>query len=526
MNLDLSLLGRLGGHSFPRTHRGKEMFPGMTITYALMEKLEELSKSIPDRCTFHTKAEVVELIAENGSVVGAVYTKDGQRHQARGPVVIATGGYCADFGPDSLLAKHRPDLLHLPTTNGPHCTGDGIKIAIKVGADLADIKQVQVHPTGLVDPAEPDAKVKWLAAEALRGQGALILDGNGKRFCNELGHRDYVSDMMFKNKGPFRLILNHRDAEDIIWHAKHYCGRGLMQKVPNGSALAKLIGVPDAALAQTFTDYAQVVATKKCPFGKAFFSKHPITFNDEFYVCIVTPVLHYSMGGVNVAPNTAVISTAGKQIDGLFAAGEVMGGVHGANRLGGSSLLDCVVFGRVAGASATATLTNRLYTRAAAGGSSASAGSAKVEIVPGDGRLRVDVSWGGASTSTSTSTAIESPTAPAPTASKPAAGAAGAAAPAAAAAAPAGGKPAKVYRTDITVAEVAKHNKKDDCWVIVDGEVLDATPFLNDHPGGAKAILLYAGKDATAEFYMLHNKSVIPKYGKDLIVGKLAKAAL
>jgi flavocytochrome c len=531
--LDLSLLGRLGGHSQPRTHRGKEMFPGMTITYALMEKLEQLSASAPHRCRHLCKAEVVDLLTDSrtGGVVGVVFVHDGVRHAAHGPVVIATGGYCADFGPDSLLAQHRPDLLHLPTTNGPHCTGDGIKLAVKVGAGLADIQQVQVHPTGLVDPTDPAAKVKWLAAEALRGSGALILDGTGKRFCNELGHRDYVTGMMNKGKGPFRLILNHRDAEEIIWHCKHYVGRGLMQKLPNGAALAKAIGVPDATLAQTFADYAKVVATKQCPFGKAFFSKHPVTMSDEFYVCIVTPVLHYAMGGVDVGADTAVISKSGKPIDGLFATGEVMGGVHGANRLGGSSLLDCVVFGRVAGASAAAALFSRVLAHRGAAASPAAAaaaatGKTTVDIQPGDGRVRVDITWGAAGDAAPHVSAAAAPPAAAKVVAAPAAAAA--AAPKAAPAAPAApaAKAGKVYRTDITAAEVAKHNTKDDCWVIVNGEVLDVTPFLNEHPGGAKAILLYAGRDSSAEFNMLHNKNVIPKYGKELIVGKLANAKL
>merc|ERR1719265_2758094 len=81
----------------------------------------------------------------------------------------------------------RPDLLHLPTTNGEHCTGDGIKMSEAIGAKTIDLEWVQVHPTGLVKPDEPDAKVKFLAAEALRGVGGLVLDANGKRFANELG---------------------------------------------------------------------------------------------------------------------------------------------------------------------------------------------------------------------------------------------------------------------------------------------------------------------------------------------------
>jgi len=176
--LDLSLVSRLGGHSFPRTHRGKERFPGMTITYALMEKLEEIAKATPNRARIITKARVTRILtAADGSVNGVEYERDGQKYTESGPVVIATGGYAADFSDNSLLKKYRPDIYDLSTTNGDHCTGDGIKMAAAIGANEVDMKNVQVHPTGLVDLNEPDAKVKFLAAEALRGVGGLLLLG-------------------------------------------------------------------------------------------------------------------------------------------------------------------------------------------------------------------------------------------------------------------------------------------------------------------------------------------------------------
>ena len=128
---------------------------------------------------------------------------------------------------NSLLEKIRPDLMHLPTTNGDHCSGDGIKLAMTMGAGTCDMEAVQVHPTGLVDPEEPDAKVRFLAAEALRGVGGLLFDSNGYRFANELGRRDYVTGEMWKNKAPFRLCLNKAATEEILWHCKHYTGRGV-----------------------------------------------------------------------------------------------------------------------------------------------------------------------------------------------------------------------------------------------------------------------------------------------------------
>merc|ERR1711972_319923 len=169
-DLDLSLVARLGGHSQPRTHRGKERFPGMTITYALIQMLEKVAEKT-DRARIITKAEVFNLLQNGKAVVGCEYRKGGTTCKEFGPVIFCSGGFGADFGSDSLLAKYRPDLLHLPTTNGEHCTGDAIKMGEGIGAKTIDLEWVQVHPTGLVKPDDPDAKVKFLAAEALRGVG-------------------------------------------------------------------------------------------------------------------------------------------------------------------------------------------------------------------------------------------------------------------------------------------------------------------------------------------------------------------
>merc|ERR1711879_760869 len=376
-DLDLSLVARLGGHSMPRTHRGKERFPGMTITYALIQMLEKIAEKT-DRARIITKAEVFKLIMNGPAVVGCEYRKAGKVSKEFGPVVFASGGFGADFGNDSLLAMYRPDLLHLPTTNGEHCTGDGIKMGEAIGAKTIDLEWVQVHPTGLVKPDDPDAKVKFLAAEALRGVGGLVLDAHGNRFANELGRRDYVTGEMWKNKPPFRHCLNKAASDEIIWHAKHYTGRGVMKYYESGEAFAKDIGVPVSVLEETHqAHFESAKKTEKDPDGGPFpaypsgkswdeasgktgsgkkFYHNIITGasvkTEPFYVAIITPVIHYCMGGLEIDVDSAVCGADGNAIPGLYAAGEIAGGVHGNNRLGGNSLLDCVVFGRVAGKAA------------------------------------------------------------------------------------------------------------------------------------------------------------------------------
>merc|ERR1712139_331994 len=375
--LDLSLLARLGGHSQPRTHRGKERFPGMTITYALIQMLEKVSEKT-DRGRIITKACVNKLIMNGNAVVGCEYAKAGAQYKEFGPVVFASGGFGADFATWALLAKYRPDLLHLPTTNGEHCTGDGIKLGEAIGAKTIDLEWVQVHPTGLVKPDDPDAKVKFLAAEALRGVGGLVLDVNDKRFANELGRRDYVTGEMWKNKPPFRLCLNKAASDEIIWHCKHYTGRGVMKFYASGEALAKDMGVPLSVLEEEHEKHYQAAKKQekdpdggsfpaypsgktwdepsgKTGSGKKFF--HNIipgsaVSAEPFYVAIITPVIHYCMGGLQCTTDAECIDAQGKVIPGLYVAGEAAGGIHGNNRLGGNSLLDCVVFGRVAGKAA------------------------------------------------------------------------------------------------------------------------------------------------------------------------------
>lgn len=173
-----------------------------------MERLEDLSVSNPERVRILKKARVTKVVKdESGAVSGVEYTRGGKTEIVYGPVILATGGYAADFTEDSLLKKYRPEYWDLPTTNGEHCTGDGQKLAIAAGASAVDLEKVQVHPTGLVDPKEPDAKVKFLAAEALRGVGGLLLDNTGKRFVDELQHRDYVTGKIWENKKVDTLYI-------------------------------------------------------------------------------------------------------------------------------------------------------------------------------------------------------------------------------------------------------------------------------------------------------------------------------
>jgi succinate dehydrogenase/fumarate reductase flavoprotein subunit/predicted heme/steroid binding protein len=367
------------------------------------------------------------------------------------------------------------------------------------GGKGIDMDKVQVHPTGLVDPKDPHAKVKFLAAEALRGVGGLLLDAGGERFIDELEKRDVVSNAMWKRDNfPVRLVLNTKAAKEIQWHVKHYEGRGLMRHFKSGADLAKEMGIDVSVLRKTFDDYNDYATGKrKDPFAKKFFQNYPFDVNDEFHVALMEPVLHFTMGGVEIDDHARVLIEEGKKpLAGLWACGELAGGVHGSNRLGGSALLGCVVYGRVAGADAANYLFQNLLKEGGAGTASSRLQQISIHIDPSKpGQIRVD--WGsGASGSSGSPPEGQVPTAPVQDSTPGDAGKAK--------------KPKfEIPDKEYTLADIAKHNTKDDCWVAVNGLALNVTEFLENHPGGPKAILLYAGKDATEEFNMLHDKNVI-----------------
>jgi flavocytochrome c len=500
------------GHSQPRTHRGHDAkFPGMAITYALMQRLEELAEKEPERVQIIKKARVTGINKEGNLITGVTYEFGGESSSVDGPVILATGGYAADFTETSLLKKHRPDTFDLASTNGVHATGDGQKMVMAIGGNGIDMDKVQVHPTGLVDPKDPGSKWKFLAAEALRGEGGLLLNADGDRFCDELGHRDYVSGEMWKEKEngkfPVRLLLNSKASNVLDFHTRHYSGRGLMKKM-TGKELAKEIGCTPEHLQSTFKAYNEIAdGKKKDPYGKKFFHNGPVDIDDDFHVAVMEPVLHFTMGGIEINDQAQILNSEGKPFDGLYACGELAGGVHGANRLGGSSLLGCVVYGRVAGDSAS----NYLFQNALKGSTGASSrlGQISLHIDPSQPG-KISVEWDSAGSSNSGSSSKTSPRAQqsaAPAAAAPAK-----------ASAPA---PFSIPSTEYTMDEVAKHNTKEDLWVVVKGVVLDVSDWLDEHPGGPQALMNFMGRDATEEFEMLHDDEVIPKYAASQVIGRV-----
>ena len=364
--LNLVDVVQLGGHSTRRTHRfppspeGKPIPVGFTILNTLKKEVENNMK---DSVTVLTNSVFKKLITKGDAVVGVQYADtDGNLHDVEGSVILAAGGYANDHTSESLLLKYAPDLAKLPTTNGDWATGDIIKSTSDLGLSLVNMDSVQVHPTGFIEPKVPNHHTKFLAPEALRGCGALLLDAEGNRFVNELGRRNYVTDTIFKHGKPYKgntenpTVAAMLLSEEVINKfgppaVGFYKFKGLIEDVGTLEVAAERMGIEVAALKATVVKYKADAETGEDQFGKRAF---PTVFseNDHFFLGYITPTLHYCMGGIEITTDANVLRSDSAVVPGLYAAGEVSGGVHGVNRLGGNSLMECVVFGRIAGKNA------------------------------------------------------------------------------------------------------------------------------------------------------------------------------
>lgn len=348
IGVDLSRTVRLGGHSRARTHRGAgKLPPGFVIVSALLKSLQQ-----SPNFELRGNSSVVKISqAEDGSVCGVEYeNSEGVSRKLEGLVVFAPGGFAGDA--EGMLKRYRPDLESFPSTNDPRSGAH--KLLTDIGAQLVDMEHIQIHPTGFIDPASKDSKLKFLAAEALRGEGGILLDKDGQRFVNELATRLEVTQAIMSlesstgsvKQWEIQIVLDQCSYEAAQGHVDFYILKGLMRRVH----FAEL----STAVRATLQDYSKVVSGASIDaFDRTAFGHWSTTAsvggNDMFYIGEVTPVIHFTMGGVRIDADARVLDHQCKPIEGVWAAGEITGGIHGENRLGGNSLLECVVFGRKAG---------------------------------------------------------------------------------------------------------------------------------------------------------------------------------
>lgn len=327
-----------GGMSKKRTHRPASMAPiGGFLVKSLLEVVAQ--EDIP----VFNKTKVTKLRrTDDGRVNGVEVNADGIIKVINAKaVILATGGFGAS---KEYIKRFRPDLESYKTTNQPGATGDGLKLAENVGAELMQMNLVQVHPT-----VQQDNPHVYLIGEAVRGEGAIMVNGEGKRFVNELNTRKICANAITALPEHSAYLIFDQGIRDHVKAIEFYDKVGLVVHGETIEDLAKQINVDPSNLKQTVTTWNQAVENHDdAEFGRTTGMDRGIT-KPGFFAIHIAPAIHYTMGGIHITPKTQVLDGNGDIIKGLFAAGEVAGGLHGNNRVGGNSIAETIVFGRQAG---------------------------------------------------------------------------------------------------------------------------------------------------------------------------------
>ena len=343
IGIHLNNVAAFGGASVKRIHRpvndeGKTVSVG-AYTVPLLEKACQEN----DKIALLTDVTATKLLTTDGAVTGVeAQGKAGNKITVEAKaVILATGGFGANL---DMVVQYKPSLAGFMTTNAAGIQGQGILMATEIGAATVDMEQIQIHPTVQADTAS-------LITEGLRGDGAILVNANGERFIDEVGTRDVVSAAEIAQPDSFSWLVVDQKMVDASSVIQGYINRGLMLQGDSYEALAEALGIPADAFAATMEKWNGCVADKNDPdFGRTSFAQPLDTA--PFYAVKVTAGIHHTMGGLKIDAQTHVLNTEGEIIPGLYAAGEVTGGVHGANRLGGNAVADFVVFGRIAGQTA------------------------------------------------------------------------------------------------------------------------------------------------------------------------------
>jgi fumarate reductase flavoprotein subunit len=343
VGIDLSSVGAAGGASVKRIHRpvdenGKVLSVGAYIVPLLEQNVNEY-----ENITLLTSTLANTILTQDGAAVGVVATgANGETVTVNAKsVLLATGGFGAN---SEMVEQYKPELAGFMTTNAAGAQGQGIVMATAIGADTVDMDQIQIHPTVQYDTAA-------LITEGLRGDGAILVNAEGKRFTDEVGTRDVVSAAEIAQTGSYSWLIVDQAMADASNVIQGYIKKGYTFTGSTYEELAEAIGVDATTFAETMNTWNSYVEAKNDPdYGRTSFANQLNTA--PYYAIKVSAGIHHTMGGLKINTSAEVLDTNGNVIPGLFAAGEVTGGVHGANRLGGTAVTDIVVFGRIAGASA------------------------------------------------------------------------------------------------------------------------------------------------------------------------------
>ena len=342
--ITLHSVSSFGGASVKRIHRPVDG-DGKTVSVGsdMIPRLQENCDTAGVLTLLNTTATEI-LTDANGAAVGVRATgASGETVTVNAKaVVLATGGFGANL---DMVVEYKPELKGFMTTNAAGAQGQGSEMATAIGADTVDMDQIQIHPT-------VEANTAALITEGLRGDGAVLINAEGKRFIDEVGTRDVVSAAEIAQTGSYSWLVVDQAMVDASSVIQGYIKKGYTVTGETYEELGKAMGVDETAFAETMNTWNGYVEAKNDPdFGRTSFA-NPLN-TAPYYAIKVTAGVHHTMGGLKINTNTEVLKADGSVIPGLFAAGEVTGGVHGANRLGGNAVADFTVFGRIAGAAAS-----------------------------------------------------------------------------------------------------------------------------------------------------------------------------
>jgi flavocytochrome c len=338
LGADLTDVGRLGGATNNRTHRPTG---GAGIGAHIVSVLDKVAEDVSD---IRTNSKVVAITSDANGITGVdVESENGNYHISAKAVIIATGGFGAS---QEMIVKFKPELKGFGTTNHPGATGDAFDLVSPLNVALVDIEHIQTHPT--VVPVK-----NKMITEAVRGNGAILVNRDGLRFVSELQTRDVVSAAELEQAGKTAFLFFDQGVRESLSAIEKYAKGGYLTEADSITELAEKMELDATALEATVMQYNSYVDGGSDPdFDRPDLPRKLET--GPYYMVEVGPAVHHTMGGLKIDTETRVYTEAGEWVSGLFAAGEVTGGVHGANRLGGNAMVDITTYGKIAGNQAAA----------------------------------------------------------------------------------------------------------------------------------------------------------------------------
>ena len=329
----LDNLTQTGGMSVKRCHRPTDgAAVGGVLIKGLKAAMEKRSLPIFD------EHKVTKLVKEGDSVNGLeVETKEGKKTIKAKAIVLAAGGLGSN---QEMIKKYRPDLEGYVSTNHAGATGDGYVLGEEAGAELIQMDQIQIHPT----VEQSSAK---LIGEALRGSGGILVNKEAKRFTNEMDTRDKVSAAELKQPEKIVYLIFDQKVYDANKAAAKYEKAGITKKGTDLADLAKQLELDPTTLQATVDAYNEVAGGKADEFGRTT-GLAQLDFGTA-YAIKVAPGIHHAMGGIKINDKNQALDKDNNPIKGFYAAGEVTGGIHGGNRIGGNAVCDIIVFGKNTG---------------------------------------------------------------------------------------------------------------------------------------------------------------------------------